>query len=151
MTDRAQTQQDFAIGISVFLLAMVFVFAYLPTALTTADAEVEQHSYVAERLSSSLLANLTVEGSETQLNGTRTRRFFLSHESGGDIERNYTVGSTRQVNVTLETLQGLTVDFGGATSTPATAGDEYSDRVAATTTRIVQLGTTRYRFAVRVW
>ncbi|MFD1634605.1 DUF7287 family protein [Haloplanus ruber] len=148
--DRAQTQQDFAIGVSVFLLAVLFVFAYLPSTLAMGDAVVEQRSYTADRLGSSLLTDLSDEGSAGELNATRTRTFFAGHENGADIEANYSVAGTTSVNVTLETLEGITVDdLGGGVG--ATAGKEYADQVGATSTRIVRLAGTRYRLVVRVW
>jgi hypothetical protein len=147
--DRAQTQQDFAIGVSVFLLAVLFVFAYLPSTLAVGDAAVEQRSYTADRLSSSIVSNLTDGTSAGELNGTRTVAFFAGHDDESDIESNYSVAPTTSVNVTLETLDGITVDFGGGTR--ATAGETYADQVGATSTRIVRLAGTRYRLVVRVW
>ncbi|WP_251344153.1 DUF7287 family protein [Haloplanus halophilus] len=150
--DRAQTQQDFAVGVSIFLLATLFVFAYLPSTLASSDAEIEQQSYAADRLVASIFTNVTAEDGANQLNRTRTRRFFVGHDDSTAIRANYSLPTTMSANVTLETLQGLTVDLdaGGPTITAA-AGDAYAEQVGATTTRIVRLGGTRYRLVVRVW
>jgi hypothetical protein len=150
--DRAQTQQDFAVGVSVFLLATLFVFAYLPSTLASTDAEIEQQSYAADRLSASVFANVTAEDGANRLNRTRTRRFFGGHGDATAVRANYSLPTTMNANVTLETLQGITVDLtvGGPPIT-STAGDAYAGQVGATTTRIVRLDGTRYRLVVRVW
>jgi hypothetical protein len=149
---RAQTTQDFAIGVSVFLLAVLFVFAYLPSTLASGDAEIEQRSYVADGLASSVFGNVSDTDDANQLNGTRTHRFFARHNDTAALRANYSLPATANANVTLETLQGTpaTVDRGGS-PIPAVAGDTYTERTGATTTRIVRLDGTRYRLVVRVW
>jgi hypothetical protein len=158
--DRAQTQQDFAVGISVFLLAVLFVFAYLPSTLASTDAEIEQQSYVADRLSASMLANVTAEDGANRLNGTRTTDFFAGHGDTAAIRANYSLPSAANANVTLETLDGISCGIdgdevtcppGGGTAVRAAAGDPYAQRGGATTTRIVGLDGDRYRLVVRVW
>jgi hypothetical protein len=146
--ERGQTQQDFAVGVSVFLLAMIFVFAYLPTTLAVGDAAVEQGSYTADRLSGAIYGNVSDADDAGQLNVTRTREFFTAHDNSAALRANYSLASTTNANVTLETLGGVVVDVGGE---PAAAGDVYAEQVGATATRIVRLGSTRYRLVVRVW
>jgi len=150
--DRGQTAQDFAIGVSVFLLAVLFVFAYLPSTLASSDAEIEQRAYTADRLTASVFANVTAADGANRLNETRTRQFFTRHDDDAALRANYSLPTTASANVTLETLQGVTVtlDEGGPPITAA-AGDTYAGQVGATTTRIVWLDGTRYRLVVRVW
>jgi hypothetical protein len=144
--DRGQTQQDFAIGISVFLLAVLFVFAYLPSTLASSDAQIERESYTADRVATAILTNVSAEGGANQLNDTRTEQFFTWHDDGDDIRANYSISDTTQVNVTLETLDGIIVD-----SRDGEAGDAYLERAGAAVARIVWLDGTRYRLVVRVW
>jgi len=150
--DRGQTTQDFAVGVSVFLLAVFFVFAYLPSTLASSDAEIEQRAYTADRLTVSVFTDLTGDDGANRLNETRTRQFFVWHGNDDALRANYSLTATASANVTLETLQGVTVDIGtGGTTIVAAAGDSYAGQVGATTTRIVRLGGTRYRLVVRVW
>jgi hypothetical protein len=137
--------------VSVFLLAILFVFAYLPSTLASGDAEIEQRAYTAARLTASVLTNLTAADGANRLNGTRTRQFFAHHDDD-TLRTNYSLPTTASATVSLETLQGVTVtlDDDGPPIT-ATAGDTYAGQVGATTTRIVRLDGTRYRLVVRVW
>lgn len=162
MTDRGQTQQDFVIGVSVFLLAVFFVFSFVPTTIAPTGAEVEGESYVADRVVGGVAENVTTTGEANRLDLNRTESFFRAHSAGSAVRANYSVSGTAQVNVSLETLQGLTVDVNatdGAVSTNATAingtvaraGDSYPGDVGAAATRIVRVGDERYRLAVRVW
>jgi hypothetical protein len=149
---RAQTTQDFAIGISVFLLTITFAFAYLPSTLASGDAEIEQQAYAADKLTASIFANVTATDGANRLDGVRAQQFFAWHPDDESLRANYSLQGTASANVTLETLGGTTVDIvAGGTTVSATAGDAYDGQVAATTTRIVWLDGTRHRLVVRVW
>ncbi len=145
---RGQTQQDLVVGVSVFLLAVFFVFSFVPTTIAPTGANTEAESYVADRLGESVLENVTSTDEANRLNVTRTEQFFDSHRTRGSIGANYSVDSVRQVNVTLETLSGVTIALGGDL---ARAGDDYPGGVGVASTRVVRLGGDRYRLVIRVW
>lgn len=52
---RAQTTLDFAIGMSVFLLAVVFVFTFVPGILEPFEAGPQEETAVADRVASQLV------------------------------------------------------------------------------------------------
>jgi hypothetical protein len=155
---RGQTQQDFAVGVSVFLLAVFFVFSFVPTTVAPTDANTESESYVADRVADSVLADLTVPTEANVLDPDRAADFFAAHGTSGTIQANYSVADTRQVNVTLDDLDGVTVAVNDtavadsvAGGTVATAGDDYPGGAGVAATRVVRVGSARYRLAVRVW
>jgi len=162
MTDRGQTQQDFVIGVSVFLLATFFVFSFVPTTIAPTGAEVEASSYVADRVVGGVVENVTTPDEANRLDLNRTEAFFATHPTGSAVRANYSVSGTAQVNVTLETLQGLTVGINATTRNVSTnaasidgtvshAGDSYPGDAGAAATRIVRFDGEHFRIAVRVW
>ncbi|MEF8818121.1 MAG: hypothetical protein V5A31_01990 [Haloferacaceae archaeon] len=161
MTDRGQTQQDFAVGISVFLLAVFFVFAFVPTTIAPTDANTESESYVADRVGSSVVENVTTPAEAGRLDVDAAETFFSTHGSGAAVRANYSVAETTAVNVTLETLSGVTVAVDANATPPAAgpgvggtlarAGDHYPGGVGVSATRVVRLDDRRYRLVVRVW
>ena len=159
MTDRGQTQQDFAVGVSVFLLAVFFVFSFVPTTIAPTDANTESDAYVADRVAGSVLETVSEPSEANAVTVDRTARFFGNHSAEGSIQTNYSVASPRQVNVTLETLQGVTVTMNettesvgaGVNGTVARAGDDYPGGVGVAASRVVRFGSDRYRLVARVW
>lgn len=146
MSDRAQTTQDFAVGISVFLLTVAFVFSYVPSALGPVDATTTgAESAVADRLATELVANHSVEGYPTRLNESSAYEFF-ANSSLSTMRTEYGLGNSTLANVSLEFANGTAVS-GQDVST----GAAYADQQAATITRLVVIDGVRYRLVVRVW
>ena len=119
LDDRGQTAQDFAVGIGIFLLAVAFVFSYVPTALVpfTPDVGAAEDAQ-ADRLAATVLEGLTDE---------RMNHLTEPIESYADGELG--VRTVDSVNVTLQSLNGST--------TYASAGDEYDGGASASASRIV--------------
>lgn len=145
---RGQTQQDFAVGISVFLLAVLFVFNFVPTTIAPGGAESEARAYTADRVVTAVVSNVTDTTQANTLDRDRTAAFFDHHGDGDSLRANLSLAGSTQANVTLETLAGVTVDVGGVT---ANAGDAYTGDRGASASRVVRLGPDRYRLVVRVW
>jgi hypothetical protein len=146
MSDRAQTTQDYAVGIGVFLLTVAFVFSYVPTALGTVDSGgAAADAAIADRLSTDLVANLSVEGYPTRLDDSSVDEFF-TNGSMATLRADYALAETTLANVTLEYANGTVV-----TGRDVHAGATYSDQGAATMTRLVVVDDVRYRLVVRVW
>jgi hypothetical protein len=141
---RGQTQQDFAVGISVFLLAVTFTFAFVPTTLSPAGGQTESDAYRADRVASELMAEATLPGEANTLNRTAWTT-DLATTGEGDLARRYNLTDTTQVNATLRRLDGGTPAF------DTTAGDVYNGRGGAAASRIVRYDGDRYRLLVRVW
>jgi hypothetical protein len=147
--DRGQTAQDFAVGISVFVLTTAFALAYVPTAVFPFDQAPDGETATqADRLADSLVADFAVDGSRTTLNESATRTFLRHNNSSAAIRANYSLPATASVNVTLEHPNGTAVN---ATAWDAAAGTRYADQEAGVASRLVTVGGSRYRLVVRVW
>src|SRR6056297_1102575 len=99
--DRGQTAQDFAVGIGLFLLAVAFVFAFVPQVVSPYDVGVgASESAQADRAASLIVGNLSVEDRPNELHASRTTTYF----NGADVDalRNRTgLPFTARINVTV--------------------------------------------------
>ncbi|NKE35891.1 hypothetical protein GWG54_08670 [Natronococcus sp. JC468] len=126
--DRAQTTQDFAVGIGIFLLSVALVFAALPTLAPSDAADAERER--AERIADRFLAEFATHN---ELDGAR----FVAALEGDDPGRPPGVGD--DVGVRLERLDGSLLehaDGGVPLEAEPTAPD---GRPAASAARIVSL------------
>jgi hypothetical protein len=161
--DRGQTTQDFAVGISVFLLTVTFTFAFVPTSVTpfgspVSDAIPEKSDRVAATIVNTYetgdrAQNLSIYELENTLIGTPPDEHELIDASGDVLRDEFGLRSTAQVNVTIQTREGEIVERGG---TKLAAGEKYTtDTAAASTTRVVRLDVDGCRvgclLVVRVW
>lgn len=76
--DRGQTTIDYAIGVSVFLLVVAFVFAFVPSLTTPFTGDATDAVVVADRSADRLANDLLVAdpARPTTLNATCTAAFF---------------------------------------------------------------------------
>ncbi|ELY44459.1 DUF7287 family protein [Natronorubrum sulfidifaciens] len=148
LRDRGQTTQDFAVGIGVFILAVAFVFSFLPTILTPFDSSVSGgQTAQADRIADRLVHNLS--DSDTSPNAINDTAF---NETDGELEDRVglrTAGD--QVSVQIEQLNE------SETVNDMVIGDQYNGQSAASSARIVTLDDnpegceTACRLVVRVW
>lgn len=107
-TERAQTTQDFVIGIGIFLLAVAFVFSFLPSLLTPYAPAVDDGDVAqADRIAGEVLE--TVEGNETnEVNGSAFEGTYVGEGSNtlvGDLGlRSANGDAIDRVNVSIERL-----------------------------------------------
>ena len=103
LRDRGQTTQDFAVGIGVFLLAIAFVFSFLPTFITPFASDVgPAETAQADRIASTIVDNLS-ENSDRP-----------NHFTRDTFENRFTNDNTSKLSTEL----GL-----------RTAGDDPTDRI----------------------
>ncbi|MDL5360448.1 hypothetical protein [Halalkalicoccus sp. NIPERK01] len=78
MTERAQTGIDFLIGMTVFLIAVGFVFSFVPTMFDPFTGHGVDNDLVADRSAAQLAEEVLAEDSTTPnvLNTTETEAFF---------------------------------------------------------------------------
>lgn len=138
--ERAQTNQDFAVGISIFLLTTAFVFAFIPTIFTPFDGDV-QNSDIAQsnRVASAFVDNHSVEGKPATLDDASVETYFDAGNGGDALRELYSLPTTSQINVTVRTQNGSvihTVEANGRTTKMA-RGDSYRDQPSASTSRVV--------------
>ncbi|GGM65604.1 hypothetical protein J2752_000276 [Halarchaeum rubridurum] len=70
--DRAQTTLDFAAGVSVFLLTVIFVFAFVPSLLAPATAPGAGNGVVADRVADDLARDELATETPYELSGPPT-------------------------------------------------------------------------------
>lgn len=118
--DRAQTTQDYAVGIGLFLLAVVFVVTFLPSVLAPYDVvDDAERTNQAERIAIELIETTSTDDGRLTLDSAELDEMLDT------LDDPTTVGlaAHRSVNVTLETLDGEdTVTSGGSDYTGAAAG-----------------------------
>lgn len=141
--DRGQTTQDYAIGIGLFLLMVVFVVTFLPSVLAPFDSVDEtERSSQAERVAIEILEQAGVDEQRLSLDSNELDRVFSLFNDSTAVG----LPEHRSVNVTLAPL--------ASDETVISGGDEYVGDTAGTWTRIVT--TTdgcepACRLVVRVW
>lgn len=149
MSERAQTGIDFLIGMTVFLIAVGFVFSFVPTMFDPFTGHGVDNDLVADRSAAQLAEGALVENSTTPnvLNTTETEAFFedcpIESELGID-DRNVriVIGSGGQPTA----LNG----------TPLVCGEEPpSGASVSVSQRLVSIdtggGTEKHLLSVRVW
>ena len=141
--ERAQTNQDFAVGISIFLLTTAFVFAFIPTIFAPFD-ENAQNSEVAQsnRVASAFVDTHSVNGKPATLDSSRVEVFFDAGTGGDALRTLYSLPTTSQVNMTVRTQNGsviheLDTTGDGNGDLLLARGDTYRDQPSSSTSRIV--------------
>lgn len=159
---RAQTAQDFAIGIGFFIVAVAFVFAFIPSMLTftTADPGVKAAKQ-ADRASASLIEDLGTVERPNELDGTATAEYFNTSGSEAALRRDLGLPNVSDINLTVRSLDGgrvLSVPNATGTDVRLAAGDRYPrGRPAAEVARVVTMADDAdrcdpaCRLIVRVW
>jgi type II secretory pathway pseudopilin PulG len=152
--DRGQTLQDYALGISVFLIAVVVLLgAILPTVLTPfTDSVGADRRAQAERVAAELVTNASVAGKTNHLNASTVETLVALGQDS--LRSRYQLPNTVAVNVTLRTMDSDRV-VRSADGTDLSVGPSPTRQEIATTTRLVTLTDgscpTACRLAVRVW
>jgi hypothetical protein len=149
---RGQTTHDFALGISVFLLASLFVISSVPgvtAPYTEGVSEAEQEHVRA--VSAALVSNLSTGESPTTLDDATTVAFFTTAWGESGLQERFALRNSTRLNVTLRGLEeddGLLTSCGGS---PCAVGPSYRGRSTATAVRLVRFDGRPYRMEVRVW
>lgn len=145
--DRAQTLQDFAIGIGVFLVAFVFVLSLFPGLLTPFQSTASGSERAqAQQVSTEILSNYSAGPQQNNLSAVRMNT-LLSTSSEADLLDEFGLASSANINITVETLDGTANVFKST--------NDVRNRELATSTRLVTLADARCdpacRLVVRVW
>jgi hypothetical protein len=150
--ERGQTTHDFALGISVFLVASLFVVSFVPGVTaphTEGVSEAEQEH--ARAVAGTLVANLSTGESPTTLDDAATVDFFTTDWGETGLQERFALRNATNLNVTLRGLEegdGVLTSCGGDR---CAVGPRYRDQSAATTVRLVRFDGQPYRLEVRVW
>lgn len=164
MDRRAQTNVDFAVGTTIFLLTVAFTFAFVPGMLQPFDAASDS-TLVADRVATQLGTDALGDPAEPYvLNETCTEGFFRQlrgvgpdapdgcrFDAGAD-SLGAVVGTDRttSLNVTVfnQTTGAVAKPGGTLLTTGSTVPDVGSVAVAR---RAVSVNGTTYRLEVREW
>jgi hypothetical protein len=121
---RGQTTLDFAVGVSVFLIVVAFVLAFVPTMLQPFDGSSQEETALADRLAEQLSTGLLVEDVTRpyQLDRECTVIFFESRQDGDDP------GGDDAENVDGDTPVSFSAPFGAGTYDGDCAFDDVSFR-----------------------
>ncbi|MFB6125906.1 MAG: hypothetical protein ABEJ79_01200 [Halolamina sp.] len=158
---RGQTTIDYVIGVTIFLLVVAFVFAFVPTTFAPFSGDDGRLLVVADRTADHLTDDLLVaEPTEPAVfNATCTAEFFGTDGSfpagcrydadGGDLPAALDVttpgvrlNATVERNGSVASVDGVTLAAGDA---PGNADDVNVAR------RLALIGGEQYRVYVRVW
>ncbi len=158
--DRAQTAQDFAIGISIFLLVVGAVFAYFPTLFTPYGQAIqgEDTSAQADRVGMLIVDG---EGERNTITQDEYEEWF-DGKDGDDLQEQAGLASTSQVNVTITPLSPDETDPIEIDGEAAVSGHEYRGQDSSSVSRIIKIDDSvdvedehdddvAYRLTVRVW
>ncbi|WP_135665897.1 DUF7287 family protein [Halorhabdus rudnickae] len=146
--DRGQTLQDYVLGISIFIVGIFIVLSMFPGLLGPFHSDIGRDKQAtADRVSSTIVSNLSVPEQPNHLNTTATRNLFALSTS--DVRTRFNLSRPTQLNVTLEALNG-SAQF-------ETVGDGITRNQTAISTRIVHVNVTSgncdpaCRMVVRTW
>lgn len=145
LADRGQTTQDFAVGISVFVLAIAFVFVFVPMIFTPFTNATGAEAAQAERIAGTVVADL----SDDDPNNFSSSDFTYDGMDDDELAENLGLRLSNghlidHVNITVETL-------GADPDQELAAGHHYDGQPGASTTRIVSVDGTVHKLVVRVW
>ena len=133
LEERGQTVQDFAVGIGIFILAVAFVFSFVPTIISPFADGGGAETAQADRIAATIVDDLE-EGEPNHVDLDEFDDTY-SEESYDLVDklglRSSDGHAFDRVNITVTTIgeEDPTVDLSG--------GDEYDDQVGASATRIV--------------
>ncbi len=162
--ERAQTVQDFAVGISIFLLVVGAVFLMFPSLFSPYEQAIadEGPDSQADRIGMLIADNVTGDEATNELTEDEIKYWF--NRTDGELPKAVGVSDSTQVNVTLTTLgtdDNGPVELDGVTPDEAAVGPSPEGRDASTAARIVTVdddwiddpadSDPAYRLVVRVW
>ncbi|MFP4590705.1 MAG: hypothetical protein ACLFMX_01420 [Halobacteriales archaeon] len=141
--DRGQTTQDYAIGIGLFLLIVIFALTFVPSVLAPfEDVDANERAAQAERAANTIVERAALDDERVHL---EDEAFAAELASLGPT--NLGLPSTATINVTVTDLDDETVE--------RRAGRPYDGQDAGSWTRIVTTDegscVEGCRMLVRVW
>ena len=154
---RGQTLQDFALGVTLFVLTVTFVFGLFPGYLSPFTAGADGSDQMrAERISEQLVQNHSTPGNQNVLNLTQLQATLALDQT--ELRQRYGLARVATVNITVMDSNNQTiVTADGTDSGERLATSEDSrNQTAASTARIVRLSNESLcrpgcRLVVKVW
>lgn len=150
---RGQTLQDFALGISLFLITVTFVFGLFPSYLEPFTAGIDDSDGMrADRLSQDLIREHATAEGENILNETKLNATLSQNQS--QLRDRYGFSRGTAINITVR--EGGSQSLVSVDGTPLATEKDSQNQPAAARARIVSLSNrTRCdpscRLVVKVW
>lgn len=162
MNVRGQTSIDFLVGMSVFLITIGVIFAFLPGMFEPFADGSGVGMIVSERTATWLSEDALVVAPTAPgvLNATCTAEFFDAEEDvdgcrfGSDasnLNEVLPVDSRARINVTIESNGISTLHHQDETVELARGQEPTRDAAVVVSNRIVSIRETNHRLVVRVW
>lgn len=150
--ERGQTAQDYVVGITVLLLTLSGVFAFVPTVFGITEDPVERNAHTqADELASQLVSEYRVGETETTLSAARLEREVDGGPVPADLQTAAGIQRNRvNVRITADATAAATPLVESGESVPET-------EPTATVSRFVRLSGDRCgsdgvcQLVVRVW
>lgn len=133
MTDRAQTIQDYLLGITLLLITLTAVFGYFPGIFQPfEDPITNEEEAMAENLGDRLVTLNQTTGSERTVNFTDFNNTLSNEDSYESVLRDAGVPQWKNTNITVTrvTSSGQVREFA--------AGDRRQDQPEATRLRLIR-------------
>ncbi len=148
---RAQTTMDYAVGVSLFLLVVAFVFAFVPTMFDPFAGEQGQ-SMVADRAATQLSSDLLGDpATPYALDGECVEDFFNRSAVGDGGIPSQCGYETRDLSAALGVSGGLNVTVERGGSVVHSAGPPSTGNSVVTAQRFVTVDGREHRLYVRAW
>jgi len=139
-TPRAQTPQDFAIGVSIFLLTMAFVFTFIPGIFSPFATDPTPGSeQIADRVAEDLVANYSIEGRPNWLNESFRAEILETGLSKDEETRRLQdrVGIPTINNVNITIRQAVDRNDDNETEVIARVGEPFQEQSTVAVSRLV--------------
>lgn len=137
--ERAQTTQDFVIGIGIFLLAVAFVFSFLPSLLTPYAPAVDDGDTVqADRITGEIMKTIGTE-ELNEVNASLFETEYMDESSdtlASDLGLRSADGAIDRINISIERLNQ---SEDRSERTVLGGGDPYTGGSEASSARIVRV------------
>lgn len=150
---RGQTLQDFALGISLFLITVTFVFGLFPSYLEPFTAGTDDSDQMrADRLSRALIQEHATAKGGSVLNGTKLSTTLAQNQS--QLRSEY--GFTRAADINVTVREGGDDSLVSLNGSSLATDQDSQNQPAAARARIVRLSNETVcepscRLVVKVW
>lgn len=155
--DRGQTLNDFVLGMTLFLLTVGYVLAFMPSLIAPYVPAEDGSTIIADRSAENLIHDkLAKDGSTNELDAYCTREFFAGNApsncpfESADPQDAVGLRDRTHANVTISYQNGTVTTYDGVRLAQGPSIPEHGDDVV-TATRIVTLDGGTVRLQVRVW
>ncbi|WP_246275936.1 DUF7287 family protein [Methanolobus zinderi] len=157
MDNEGQMHIDYLIGISIFLMGIVFVFTYTTGLFTPFQSNSDEVTLIADRISTNIIEQNMSAGdplTTNLLNGTKVDDFFNNSNSNYEGVINYYGMNSSylryEFNITLQNITAGTLDYSTGKPLPMQGNIGQTKRIVLV--RNQNTGDeVRAILAVRVW